>query len=398
MSDNNQKDPWSGRNQQTPPDLLELISKLFKKQKQTPNSAGSSAPPSDAKTLSMVLILAAIIIAVVWFVSGFFIVAPTDSAPILRFGRYTQTVGPGLHWIPRLADAAFPVNTSTIDTVHVSSDMLTQDENIVSVELAVQFKVDDAKAFLFNVVDPVGSLKQVAFSAMRQTIGENSLDDILTTGRQKIQENIKDIINTTLAPYGTGIEVTDVNLQPAKPPTAVTAAFDDAINAREDKQKYINKAMAYQNQVISMVQGQQSRITQDAEAYKTKTIEEAKGDTARYLALLKPYEQQPTVMGDKLYFDTLTNIFQHTTNIINNTNGHSMVYISSDVFKKKTKADDADVLANDSDSKSIAVSGLLSNNVHNDISQQSLSQNNLALNNPYDNNVRPSYSSEGGQS
>jgi len=393
MSDNKQKDPWSGRDNQSPPDLIELISKVFKKSNKTPENTGQEPHLNDSKSLGIIAVLVIIIVAVVWFVAGFFIVSPTDQAPILRFGRYTKTVGSGLHWIPRLVEKSFPVNTTTINKVNVSADMLTQDENIVTVEIAVQYRIDNPRNYLFNVVDPIGSLKQVTSSAMRQVIGDNSLDDILTTGRQKVRDDIEKVIKNTLAPYQTGIIITDVNLQPAKPPTAVTAAFDDAINAREDKQKYINKAQAYQNQVISMVKGQQSRIMQDASAYKTKVTQEAKGNVSRYLALLKPYEKAPEIMRNKLYYDTMTNVFKHTNNVINNTDGRSIVNISSN-NSKTNKSDKKQ--SNNAVAAATTVPELQSDNTSTD--SQSLSNNNAALGSPYDANARPSYNTAGGQS
>ena len=385
MTDKNNKDPWSGRQKDTPPDLIELISKLFKKKGGPNNNGANNSMPSDndGKLLGILTLLGIIIIAVIWFVAGFFIISPTDQAPVLRFGKYTETVGPGLHWIPRIADAAFPVNTTTINKMNVSANMLTQDENIVSVEIAVQYRIDNAKNFLFNVVNPIGSLGQITSSAMRQVIGDTTLDDILTTGRQKVRTNIEKVIKSTLAQYHSGIEITDVNLQPAKPPTAVTAAFDDAINAREDKQKYINKAQAYQNKVLSMVEGQQARLLQDAQAYKTQVIEEAKGNTSRYLALLKPYDQAPQVISNKLYFDTLSKIFSHTTNVINNTNGRSMVYLPLNNHSNKVDAKPASIQA---------MPNLISQTDAQNINTSSNNASTSALLDPYDNNQRPSYS------
>ena len=394
MSDQNQKDPWSGRNKQTPPDLIELVSKFFKKIKQPSGDSPSSSSNDEIKSLSIIVVLIAIVVAVVWFFSGFFIVSPTDQAPILRLGQYTQTANPGLHWIARFIESAYPVNTNTINKINVSADMLTQDENIVSVEVAVQYRIINPKNFLFNVVDPIGSLKQVTSSAMRQVIGDTTLDDILTIGRQKVRDDIEQVINSTLSPYNTGIEITDVNLQPAKPPSAVTAAFDDAINAREDKQKYINQAQAYQNQVLSMVSGQQSRIMQDAKAYQSKVIQEAQGNVARYLALLKPYNENPQVMSDKLYFDILGDIFKHTTNVINDTNGRSMIYLplNTNSSEEKSGAKNTSVQATSQTLPSMMTSDAISQNA-----EQS-AHDNQTPDSPYDSDSRPSYDALGGQS
>ncbi len=390
MSDQNKKDPWSGRDHQSPPDLIEWVSKLFKKN--NPSSGPSPELPSsaDAKSLSIIGVFIIIGALVLWFLSGFYIVAPTEQAPVLRFGKYIQTNNPGLHWIPRFIDSAYPVNTSTINKITMTADMLTQDENIVSVEVAVQYRINNANDYLFNVVNPVGTLNQVTSSAMRQVIGDTKLDDILTTGREKVRDSIAKGINSTLSAYNTGLEITDVNLQPAKPPSAVTAAFDDAINAREDKQKYINQAQAYQNQVLSMVTGQQSRIMQDAQAYQSQIIQEAQGNVARYLALLKPFNQNPQVMSDKLYYDSLGSIFKHTTNVINDTNGHTILSLTINNSNHSSSPGTSPDKKQVTDAAAVAPVALAPSINASDTQTPD---------NPYDSDARPTYGSIlGGQS
>ena len=268
-----------------------------------------------------------IVIIALWFLSGIFVVPPTDQAVLLRLGKYTETVGPGIHWIPQAIDTKYTVNVQQISSFNYEAAMLTQDENIVLVTIAVQYRIANPFNYLFNVVGPMATLKEATSSALRQVVGDTTLDDILTTGRQTVRTEVQAQLESVLKSYKTGIEVTDVNLQPAKPPAQVTAAFDDAIKAREDEQKYINQSEAYARQVESKVKGQVARIQQDAKAYQSQIVSESQGKTARYLALLLPYKAAPQVMRERMYFDAISTILAKTTNVFDETNGRNILYL-----------------------------------------------------------------------
>lgn len=329
--DDKNKDPWSGRNEQTPPDLSKVFSNFFNKaKKKAGGGSGGDDQDGDFKGVGLIASFVLIVILALWFISGIFIVPPTDQAVVLRFGKLKETVGPGMHWIPQIFDSKYEVNVQQINSFDYSADMLTQDENIVSVTVAVQYRVDKPFNFLFNVVGPIATLKEATSSALRQVVGDTSLDDILTTGRQKVREEVQKQLVSILNSYKTGIEVTDVNLQPAKPPAQVTAAFDDAIKAREDEQKYINQAQAYARQVENTVQGQVARIQQDANAYKSQVVSESRGKTSRYLALLVPYKSAPQVTRERMYFDAISSILSNTTNVFDETNGRNILYLPVD--------------------------------------------------------------------
>lgn len=328
--DNKDKDPWSGRgNDQTPPDLTKIFGKVFKKAKAKAGGSGDSSggDSDDNRGLGIIIGFVVLVIIVLWALSGIFVVPPTDQAVVLRFGKFMETVGPGMHWIPQLVESKYEVNVQQISSFNYQSEMLTQDENIVSATVAVQYRIGNPENFLFNVVDPISTLKEATSSALRQVVGETTLDDILTVGRQKVREEVQEQLTSILANYKVGIEVTDVNLQPAKPPQEVTAAFDDAIKAREDEQKYINQAEAYVRLVESKVQGQVARIKQDAEAYKQKIVLQSQGKTARYLALLVPYKSAPGVTRERMYFDAISAILANTTNVFDETNGRNILYL-----------------------------------------------------------------------
>ncbi|MDF1759701.1 MAG: FtsH protease activity modulator HflK [Coxiellaceae bacterium] len=331
--DNKDKDPWSGRgnNDGSPPDLGKIFGNAFKKAKAKAGGSGGSGGDEDSnRGLGIIIGAVVAVIVVLWFLSGIFVVPPTDQAVVLRFGKYMETVGPGMHWIPQMIQSKYEVNVQQINSFDYQSEMLTEDENIVSATIAVQYRIGNPENFLFNVVGPINTLKEATSSALRQVVGETTLDDILTIGRQKVRSEVQQQLTSILTSYKTGIEVTDVNLQPAKPPAEVTAAFDDAIKAREDEQKYINQAEAYARQVESKVKGQVARIQQDAKAYKQQIVLESQGKTARYLALLVPYKLAPAVTRERMYFDAISQILANTVNVFDETNGRNILYLPVD--------------------------------------------------------------------
>ena len=337
-----EKDPW-GRNTKrptAPPDLDVLINKLSQKLKEIlggkksnsgykPKSSSQNITPIEApKYFTIAIIVAA---SLVWALSGIFIVSPAERGVITRFGKYAQTVEPGPHWYPRFIESQQIVDVQRVSTYAYESEMLTRDENIVSVAVAVQYRIENAKDFLFNVVDPVRSLEQATASALRQVVGHNGLDDLLTTGRTQVREQVAEQLQTILTSYQSGIRVTDVTLQSVRPPEAVTAAFDDAIKAREDQQAYVNKADAYTNQVSADAQGKISRIVQEAEAYRQQVVLEAQASVAGFLALLPEYTLAPQIMRQRLYLSTMETVLSQTAKIfLDQKNGNPIIYLPLD--------------------------------------------------------------------
>jgi modulator of FtsH protease HflK len=319
----NNQGPWGQRQDKGPPDLLDLIARFF--QGKTSQGSGGSNSEHFGKYLSLL----AVGLVVLWALTGIFLVSPAEQAVVTRFGQYEATVGPGPHWIPRIIESETTLNVQQVSNFspQPAEEMLTKDENIVSISLAVQYRIADPKSYLFNVVDPVTTLKQVTSSALRQAAGQMTLDSILTTGRSKLRDAIAQQLEHTLAAYQTGLEITDVTLQPAKPPEAVTHAFDDAIKAREDEQRYINRAQAYARRVVSIAKGHVARLQKSAAAYQQSVVLKANGDTARYLALLKPYEASPAVTGERLYLDAMSNVLSKTSNIVVDSSGTNVLYL-----------------------------------------------------------------------
>ncbi len=346
-NDSQDKNPWGKRPEQGPPDLLELLKKMFAGSKKS--SATTGGGDSSDGDLPFGKIIAGIIglLVIVWVLAGIFVVKPAEQAVVLRFGKYVSTLGAGPHWVPPLIDRRIVINTQEVRPFPFQAEMLTTDENIVSVSVAVQYRIANPSDFLFNTVSPIRSLQQATSSALRQVVGQMTLDDVLTKGRQVLRDRVAAQLNKILAIYKTGLEVTDLTLQPAKPPEEVTAAFDDAIKAREDEQRYINQAEAYVRKVTSIAKGQIARLLQSAKAYQQEVVLRAKGQTARFLAMLQAYKQAPTVTHDRLYFDYMQSVLSKTHNVIMDASHGSLVYLPlNQMLKATNQAGSSDSVSN----------------------------------------------------
>lgn len=326
-------DPWGKRHDDGPPDLFDLIKRFFGGGGKSRSNGGQSSDSKERPGRYVGYVIVGL--AILWALTGIFLVSPAEQAVVLRFGKYVETVGPGPHWIPRVVDSKYTINVQQVSNFPYQAEMLTKDENIVSVAVAVQYRIGDPKKYLFNVVDPVTTLQQATSSALRQIVGQMTLNVILTTGRQQLRDATAKQLNSTLELYQAGLTVTDVTLQPAKPPEAVTHAFDDAIKAREDEQRYINQAQAYARRVESIAKGKVARLKQSAMAYQKEVALRAQGQTARYLALLKPYQEAPAVTRERLYLDTLSTVLSKTTNIVIDSGGNNVLYLPLDQILKR---------------------------------------------------------------
>lgn len=337
-------DPWGGQQKKEgPPDLDELLRKLqqqfvklFKKIGINFKTVASpNAPGSHSVAIYSILF---VILLLIWIIPGFFIVQPAEKAIILCFGKYYETLDSGVHWILPLVESSNIVNVQEIATLPYQAEMLTQDENIVSIALTVQYRIDDPQAYLFNVQDPQTTLEEATGSALRQVIGNTSLDNILTSGQAAVVNQVKLQLINTLSKYKTGIDIMDINIQSARPPDQVTDAFDQAIKAREDAQRFSNQAMAYSNEQTASAQGTANQILADANAYKQKVIYAARGATAQYLALLPEYQSSPQVTRERLYIDTMQNVYSNTTKILVEPTNNSVLYLPWDKLINQTSA------------------------------------------------------------
>jgi membrane protease subunit HflK len=240
-----------------------------------------------------------------------------------------------------LIESRYVVNVQQVMTYPYQAEMLTQDENIVSVDLVVQYRISNLQDYLFNVSNPHESLQQATASALRQVIGQTKLDDVLTSGREKVRQDTQMVLEKTLELYRTGLIIADVNMQPAKPPEEVTAAFDDAIKAREDEQKFKNQAVTYANRAVPVATGSASRLLAEANAYKQQVVLNAQGETIQFLALLPQYQLAPEVMRKRMYLDTLQFVLGHSSKIlVDAPQSNNMMYLPLDKLMQKSNKSD----------------------------------------------------------
>ncbi|MFC3908765.1 FtsH protease activity modulator HflK [Legionella dresdenensis] len=326
------KDPWNGKNQ--PPDLDEALKRLQQKLKKALLGGGSapdgSSQAAESNGGGLLAAFVALIIFILWALSGIFIVDPAEQAAILRFGKYTETVGPGPHWIPRFIDSKILVNVDRVSDYSYSAQMLTQDENLVSVSLAVQYRIGDLEAYLFNVSDPQESLQQATSSALRQVVGTKTLNEIITEGREAWGINVQDTLIKILDQYKTGIVIVNVSPQPARAPENVQDAFDDAIKAQEDEKRFKEQAYAYQARVVPIAQGNAKRIIEEAQAYAKQIVLKAKGEVAEFLALLPEYTQAPAVTAKRMYLDAMQDVLSKSSKIIVDGKAGNLLYLPLD--------------------------------------------------------------------
>ncbi|MDO9141408.1 MAG: FtsH protease activity modulator HflK [Methylobacter sp.] len=269
---------------------------------------------------------------VIWLSTGVYIIDEGNRGVITRFGAYSETTTPGPHWhLPAPIEKVSIVNVEQQRFIEVGyrdsrgnksanvgqeSLMLTTDENIINVRLAVQYQINNARDYLFNVRDNEDTLKQLTESVERAVIGSNNMDYVLTEGRSEIVAEIKRDIQTAMDDYQAGIIIASVNLQDAQPPEEVQGAFEDAIRAREDKQRLINEAEAYSNEIIPKARGAAARLLLEAEAYEAEKVAKAKGDTQRFEQLLVEYEKAPAITRKRLFLEAREKLFSSTNKVI----------------------------------------------------------------------------------
>jgi membrane protease subunit HflK len=292
------------------------------------NGPGSMTPERIGQILGMGIFLG----IVGYLIAGIYIVQPAERAVITRFGRYVRTELPGLHWLPSFIENKVNVNVERRETSKHNGAMLTEDENIVYVDIAVQYRIKDAKAYLFNVVNPIKTLSEATESALRQVIGQSKLDDVLTSGRASVATAIKKQLIDTMEGYGAGLEVFDVSMQPAKAPEEVRAAFDDVIKAREEHESLVYGAQAYANDILPKAHGQVQRMLQDAEGYREEMRLGAEGATQRFNLILPAYQKAPEVTKKRLYLEALEQVFSKTNKVIVDTqnNASPLIYLPID--------------------------------------------------------------------
>jgi modulator of FtsH protease HflK len=322
------RDPWGGKgNDDGPPDLDELARKLRDRMKGLFGGAGKRGGGSKPFPFKLVVLVA----VVAWVLSGIYIVQPAARGVVLRLGKFYTITTPGPHWYLRGIETVGLVDVDKLRTVSHRAKMLTKDENIVQVELAVQYQVKDAKEYLFQVRDPDYTLQEATESALREVIGGISMDDFLSGGRGSIVDQTKNLTQEMLDKYKAGLILTSVNLQDPQPPEEVQGAFEDAIKAQEDEQRFKNQAEAYALDILPRARGDATRLREAANAYREQVVAKAEGEASRFLQTLKEYEKVPEVTRKRMYIDTMEYVLANTSKVVMQVkDGNNLMYIPLD--------------------------------------------------------------------
>jgi membrane protease subunit HflK len=279
----------------------------------------------------------ALVLVAIWAATGLYKVDAAERAVVTRFGQYVATTEPGLRWhLPWPIEARQIINVESVEGFSDQTRMLTSDENLVDINIAVQYRRAEARAFAFNVRDPESTLGEVSESAIREIVGRSTLNFVLEQGRQEIAAATKELIQRTLDSYATGIEVTSVNLQGVGVPEQVATAQRDAIKAREDRERLALEAQAYANDILPKAKGSAARQIEDAQAYKARIVADAEGEAERFSKLLDAYERAPGVTRQRLYFETLEQVLGNTNKVLVDTEGTgNMMYLPLDKLMEK---------------------------------------------------------------
>ncbi len=332
------RDPWGGGDQ-GPPDLDQVLAKLRERLGglfgggSSAGSGGSGGSGSSGKGLWSGGLLAIVlgVAVVVWGLFGFYQVDEQERGVVLRLGSYHTTVQPGLQWNPPLIDQVTRVNVTRVNTASHREQMLTEDENIVEVDLSVQYVIENAENFVLKVRAPERSLMHATESALRHVVGSSSMDYVLTDGRTQLALDVRERLQDYLNYYQTGIQVSKVNIDDAKPPAEVQEAFDDVIKAREDEERLKNEAQAYANGIVPEARGFAQRQIEEASAYREQVIAEALGEADRFSQLLEEYRKAPEVTRQRLYVDAVQSVLGNSSKVMVDVDGgNNVLYLPLD--------------------------------------------------------------------
>ncbi len=357
------KDPWGQRGgRQGPPDLDEIVRNVQKKLGGLfggrrggggggGGGGGSSLPGKVG--ISVILVIA----AVGWIASGFYIVEQGLAGIVLRFGEYVETTSSGLRWhLPYPIEERILVNIQQVNTVEVGyrtagrnrqsqsvpreALMLTADENIIDLQLAVQYDVKDPRNLIFFVADdPQIVVRGATESALREVVGFRQLDFVLTEGRSEVVQETRALVQTILDRYQTGINIIAVEMQDAQPPREVKPAFDDAVKAREDQVRLTNEAEAYSNDIIPRARGRGARLVQQAQGYKASVIARSEGEVSRFLQVLTEYRVAPEITRDRLYLESMEQVLTNSSKLmIDQSGGNNVIYLPLDQLIRQRRA------------------------------------------------------------
>ena len=331
--DNQDKDPWGGKND-TPDfdDLLKKFSSVLGAKKATSSNGSGSGGGGNKLSSSRIFLYAFFAFLIVYASQCIYQLDASERAVILRLGKFHEEQSEGLNFRLAGIDDRYVENVSLTRRYTQTNSMLTKDENIVDVTVSAQYRIANLKDFVLNVKDPEGSLRNAIESALRHVVGDNTLDQTLTVGRENIAFDVQNRLQAYLDTYQTGLLVQQVNIEKTDPPSAVKDAFDDVVAAREDKERLQNEAERYALSIVPEARGQaQARIRQ-AEGYKLEVVANAEGEVARFTNLLEEYSKAPEVTRDRLYLDALQSVLSNSTKVmVDVEGGNNLLYLPLDL-------------------------------------------------------------------
>ena len=329
---NNDKDPWKnkGGKNQGPPDLDDLLKDIGNKFGGI--FGGKKSGGGSGKSFSSIGIMILLVVAIlVYAFNGFYTIKEAEKGIVLRFGQYAGMIEPGLSWKWTFVDRIIPVDMQTTRNLPSSGFMLTKDENVVRVEMEIQYRVVDARNYIFSVTNADESLSESLDSALRYVIGHAKMDDILTSGREEVRQAVWQELEKIIEPYNLGLIIVDVNFKDARPPEEVKDAFDDAIAAQEDEVRFLREAEAYARGIEPRARGRVKRLEQEALAYKSQILLDAEGDVARFNKLLPEYQAAPEVTRQRMYLKSMENVYSNTSKVMVDVDGgNNMIYLPLD--------------------------------------------------------------------
>lgn len=323
----NGKDPWK-RNDEEPSDLDQIVQK-WQKRLGSILGGGSGGGRGVGGGGGYFLI---VLLVIAWGVTGFYRVDEAERGIVQRFGAYTESTLPGLHWhIPFPIEVVDVVNANAVSNFAYDTEMLTADEQYVFIDMVVQYRRTDPVKYSFEVVEPESTLQDVTESALREVVGTTTLEALVTTRRDEIASRTRDVLQSTLDSYGAGLTVTSISLETVNYPEAVQSAVDDAQKARNDSERYSLEADAYARDIIPKARGNAARVLEDARAYRNRVIADAEGESARFEALLTEYQKAPRVTRERLYIDAIEEVYGRSNKVILDAKGSgNLLYLPID--------------------------------------------------------------------
>ena len=335
--DGDKGNPWRSDRDKGPADL-DAVVRDFQRKLAGFFGGGRGGSPRGGQALNSGLIGTGLFLLVcIWALTGIYVIDAAERGVVLRFGAYQTMTSPGLRWhLPWPIERVEKINTGATNSLPYQGSMLTRDENIVIIDLVVQWRRTNAQDYLFNLRDPENTLRDVTASAIREIVGKNELDFILTEGREEVAAQAQDLLQATLDSYGAGITIFEVNLQEAQFPREVEGSVQDAIMAREDRERRILEAQSYSNDILPRARGEAERRRQEAEAYRADAIASAEGEADRFLQILLEYRKEPGVTRERLYLETLEEILANSTKILVDTEGgNNLLYLPLDQLSQR---------------------------------------------------------------